>query len=159
MDKNQCLQILELGANASPEDIKKAYKKMALKYHPDRQEQSLSAEEKKQAEEKFKQISEAYELLMNPDKFNTMNNGAPGFGRGCVDPNELFAQIFRDMNIHQGHGQGHGHPFGNIFEVHMNGGMPFGGMPNNNNVMRSSSVFFINGQKIEKVTEIFDKIV
>ena len=158
MDKNQCLQILELGANASPEDIKKAYKKMALKYHPDRQEQSLSAEEKKQAEEKFKQISEAYELLMNPDKFNTMNNGAPGFGRGCVDPNELFAQIFRDMNIHQGHGQGHGHPFGNIFEVHMNGGMPFGGMPNNNNVMRSSSVFFINGQKIEKVTEIINGV-
>ena len=74
MDKNKCFQILELGANASPEDIKKAYKKMALKYHPDRQEQSLSAEEKKQAEEKFKQISEAYELLMNPDKFNTMNN-------------------------------------------------------------------------------------
>ena len=158
MDKNKCLQILELGANASPEDIKKAYKKMALKYHPDRQEQSLSAEEKKQAEEKFKQISEAYELLMNPDKFNTMNNGAPGFGRGCVDPNELFAQIFRDMNIHQGHGQGHGHPFGNIFEVHMNGGMPFGGMPNNNNVMRSSSVFFINGQKIEKVTEIINGV-
>ena len=158
MDKNQCLQILELGANASPEDIKKAYKKMALKYHPDRQEQSLSAEEKKQAEEKFKQISEAYELLMNPDKFNTMNNGAPGFGRGCVDPNELFAQIFRDMNIHQGHGHGHGHPFGNIFEVHMNGGMPFGGMPNNNNVMRSSSVFFINGQKIEKVTEIINGV-
>lgn len=149
MDKNQCLQILELGANASPEDIKKAYKKMALKYHPDRQEQSLSAEEKKQAEEKFKQISEAYELLMNPDKFNTMNNGAPGFGRGCVDPNELFAQIFRDMNIHQGHG----HPFGNIFEMHINGGMP-----NNNNVMRSSSVFFINGQKIEKVTEIINGV-
>jgi DnaJ-class molecular chaperone len=157
MDKNQCLQILELSANASPEDIKKAYKKMALKYHPDRQEQSLSVEEKKQAEEKFKQISEAYELLMNPDKFNTMNNGngAPGFGRGFVDPNELFAQIFRDMNIHhQGHGQAHGHPFPNIFEMHINGG---GGMPNNN-VMRSSSVFFINGQKIEKVTEIINGV-
>lgn len=153
MDKNQCLQVLELTANASPEDIKKAYKKMALKYHPDRQEQSLSAEEKKQAEEKFKQISEAYELLMNPEKFNTMNNGHPGFGRGCVDPNELFAQIFRDMNMNHGHGHGQGHPFSNIFEMHINGGMPA-----NNNVMRSSSVFFINGQKIEKVTEIINGV-
>jgi DnaJ-class molecular chaperone len=151
MDKNQCLQVLELTANASPEDIKKAYKKMALKYHPDRQEQSLSIEEKKQAEEKFKQISEAYELLMNPEKFNAMNNGHPGFGRGFVDPNELFAQIFRDMNINQGQG----HPFSNIFEMHING---MGGMPANNNVMRSSSVFFINGQKIEKVTEIINGV-
>ena len=156
MDKNKCLQILELGANASPEDIKKAYKKMALKYHPDRQEQSLSDEDKKQAEEKFKQISEAYELLMNPEKFNNMNNGHPGFGAGFVDPNELFAQIFRDMNMNQGHG----HPFGNIFEVHMNGGMPNGGMHNGgmNNRVVQSSVFFINGQKIEKVTEIINGV-
>ena len=159
MDKNKCLQVLELGANASPEDIKKAYKKMALKYHPDRQEQSLSAEDKKQAEEKFKQISEAYELLMNPEKFNAMNNGHPGFGGGFVDPNELFAQIFRDMNMN--HGQGH--PFGNIFEMHMNGGhggMPNGGMPNGgmNNRVVQSSVFFINGQKIEKVTEIINGV-
>ena len=164
MDKNKCLQILELNNNASPEDIKKAYKKMALKYHPDRQEQSLSDVEKKQAEEKFKQISEAYELLMNPEKFNTMNNGHPGFGGGFVDPNELFAQIFRDMNMNQGHG----HPFGNIFEMHMNGGMPghggmpgIGGMPGHggmNNRVVQSSVFFINGQKIEKVTEIINGV-
>ena len=157
MDKNKCLQILELGANASPEDIKKAYKKMALKYHPDRQEQNISDTEKKQAEEKFKQISEAYELLMHPEKFNAMNNGHPGFGGGFVDPNELFAQIFRDMNMNQGHR----HPFGNIFEMHINGGMPNGGMPNggmNNRVMRSSSVFFINGQKIEKITEIINGV-
>jgi len=162
MDKNQCLQILELTNNASPEDIKKAYKKMALKYHPDRQEQNLSVEEKKQAEEKFKQISEAYELLMNPEKFNAMNNGHPGFGGGCVDPNELFSQIFRDMNMHNGH------PFSNIFEMHVNnggmggmGGMGGsaggGGMPANNRVVQSS-VFFINGQKIEKVTEIINGV-
>jgi molecular chaperone DnaJ len=161
MDKNKCLQILELGANASPEDIKKAYKKMALKYHPDRQEQNLSDTEKKQAEEKFKQISEAYELLMHPEKFNAMNNGHPGFGGGFVDPNELFAQIFRDMNMNQGHR----HPFGNIFEMHINGGMPNGGMPNGgmpnggmNNRVVQSSVFFINGQKIEKITEIINGV-
>ena len=166
MDKNKCLTILELDNNASPEDIKKAYKKMALKYHPDRQDQSLTVEEKKKAEDTFKQISEAYELLMNPEKFNNVNNcGHPGFARGFVDPNELFNQIFRDMNMSQGH------PFSNMFEVHMNGGIPNGGMPNggmpnggmpnggmNNRVMRSSSVFFINGQKIEKITEIINGV-
>jgi hypothetical protein len=53
------------------------------------------------------------------------------------------------MNMN--HGQGH--PFSNIFEMHING---MGGMPAHN--MRSSSVFFINGQKIEKVTEIINGV-
>ena len=143
MDRNTCLRILELQDNASPEEIKKAYKKMALKYHPDRQEQSLSTQDKKQAEEKFKQISEAYELLMNPEKFNNFNNGPPGFPEGFVDPSELFNHIFRDMNINQGN------PFVNmpVFQANFNN-------PGfNNNVMRSSSIFFINGQRIEKVCE------
>jgi DnaJ-class molecular chaperone len=143
MDRNTCLSILELESNASPEEIKKAYKKMALKYHPDRQEQSLGDQEKKQAEEKFKQISEAYELLMNPEKFNNFNNGPPGF----VDPSELFNHIFRDMN--------QGNPFSNMpgFQVNFNN-------PGfNNNVMRSSSVFFVNGQRIEKVTENINGVI
>lgn len=115
---------------------------MALKYHPDRQEQTLSDEEKKNAEEKFKQVSEAYELLMNPEKFNNFNNGPHGFG-GFVDPSELFNQIFRDMNMNQGN------PFSNMQGFHVN----FNNPGFNNNVMRSSSVFFINGQRIEKVSE------
>ena len=94
MAKRDFYEILGVAKNASDDELKKAYRKLAMKYHPDRNPDS------KEAEEKFKQISEAYELLMNPEKFNTMNNGHPGFGRGCVDPNELFAQIFRDMNIH-----------------------------------------------------------
>jgi len=147
MDRNTCLSILELENNPSPEEIKKAYKKMALKYHPDRQEQSLSDEEKKQAEEKFKQISEAYELLMNPEKFNNFNNGppgfGPGFGPGFVDPSELFNHIFRDMNMNQGN------PFANMQGFQVN----FNNPGFNNNVMRSSSVFFVNGQRIEKVSE------
>jgi DnaJ-class molecular chaperone len=149
MDRNTCLSILELESNASPEEIKKAYKKMALKYHPDRQEQSLSDQEKKQAEEKFKQISEAYELLMNPEKFNNFNNGPPGFGGGFVDPSELFNHIFRDMNMNAGN------PFSNMpgFQVNFNN-------PGfNNNVMRSSSVFFVNGQRIEKVTENINGVI
>ena len=143
MDKNTCLSILGLEGNASPEEIKKAYKKMALKYHPDRQEQTLSDEEKKNAEEKFKQVSEAYELLMNPEKFNNFNNGPHGFPGGFVDPSELFNQIFRDMNMNQGN------PFSNMQGFQVN----FNNPGFNNNVMRSSSVFFINGQRIEKVSE------
>jgi DnaJ-class molecular chaperone len=145
MDRNTCLSILELESNASPEEIKKAYKKMALKYHPDRQEQSLSDQEKKQAEEKFKQISEAYELLMNPEKFNNFTNGPPGF----VDPSELFNHIFKNMNMNSGN------PFSNMpgFQVNFNN-------PGfNNNVMRSSSVFFVNGQRIEKVTENINGVI
>jgi len=143
MDKNTCLSILGLEGNASPEEIKKAYKKMALKYHPDRQEQTLRDEEKKNAEEKFKQVSEAYELLMNPEKFNNFNNGPHGFPGGFVDPSELFNQIFRDMNMNQGN------PFSNMQGFQVN----FNNPGFNNNVMRSSSVFFINGQRIEKVSE------
>jgi DnaJ-class molecular chaperone len=151
MDKNTCLNILELESNASPEEIKKAYKKLALKYHPDRQEQSLSEEEKKQAEEKFKQISEAYELLMNPEKFNEFHNGHPGFGEGFVDPSELFNHIFRDMHMNQGNpfASMQGNPFANMQGFQVNFNNP--GL--NNNVMRSSSVFFVNGQRIEKVSE------
>ena len=149
MDRNTCLSILELENNASPEEIKKAYKKMALKYHPDRQEQSLSEEEKKQAEEKFKQISEAYELLMNPEKFNNGPPGfGPGFGPGFVDPSELFNHIFRDMNMNQGN------PFSNMQGFQVN----FNNPGFNNNVMRSSSVFFVNGQRIEKVSETINGV-
>ncbi|MFN3467218.1 MAG: molecular chaperone DnaJ [Candidatus Brocadiales bacterium] len=54
--------ILEVDRNASPEDIKKAYRKMALKYHPDRNPGN------KEAEEYFKKAAEAYEVLGDPEK-------------------------------------------------------------------------------------------
>lgn len=63
MNKNY-YDILQVNKNASPEIIEKAYKVLAKKYHPD-----LQAEEnKKQSEEIFKKINEAYEVLSNPEK-------------------------------------------------------------------------------------------
>jgi curved DNA-binding protein CbpA len=150
MDKHKCFSILGIEESASQEDIKKAYKKLALKYHPDKQDPGASVEEKQAAETKFKELAEAYDLLMNPDKLHKANEGH-GFRHGFVDPNELFNQIFRDMNMH---GLNHGQ------QVHINlGGFGInlgGGF--NPGVMRSTSVCFVNGQRIENITEVINGV-
>jgi curved DNA-binding protein CbpA len=56
-------QILGISRDASPEDIKKAFRRLALRYHPDRNPESIQ-----EAEAKFKEINEAYEVLGNEEK-------------------------------------------------------------------------------------------
>lgn len=68
MSKKDYYSILEIDKNASQEEIKKQYKKLAFKYHPDRNKDD------KNAEEKFKEIGEAYSVLSNPDKRNEYDN-------------------------------------------------------------------------------------
>jgi DnaJ family protein A protein 2 len=90
----------ELGIekSASVTEIKKAYKKMALKYHPDRNKDAG-------AEERFKKISKAYDILSDEEKrtsydrfgLDAVNNGGggmPGFGAGGQNPFDLFDGIF-----------------------------------------------------------------
>ncbi len=63
MAETDYYQILGVSRDATPDEIKKAYRKLAMKYHPDKVKG-----DKKPAEEKFKQISEAYAVLSNPQK-------------------------------------------------------------------------------------------
>ncbi|HEY9072496.1 MAG TPA: DnaJ domain-containing protein, partial [Desulfobaccales bacterium] len=80
-------QILGVSREASPEEIKKAYRKLALKYHPDK-----AKGDKKLAEEKFKQISEAYAVLSNPEKKKEYDQ----FG------SQVFRQKFSQEDIFKG---------------------------------------------------------
>ena len=64
MSKRDYYEVLGLAKTASADEIKKAYRNLALKYHPDR----VPADKKKEAEEKFKEMSEAYEVLIDPQK-------------------------------------------------------------------------------------------
>jgi molecular chaperone DnaJ len=77
MAKRDFYETLGVAKNASDEEIKKAYRKLAMKFHPDRNPDS------KQAEDKFKEAKEAYEMLSDPQKREAYDR----FGHAGVDPN------------------------------------------------------------------------
>lgn len=71
-------KILGVDRNASEKDIRKAYRKLARKYHPDLQ----PPEKKEEAEEKFKEINEAYEVLIDPEKRKKYDRFGPNWQHG-----------------------------------------------------------------------------
>lgn len=128
--KKNYYDILNINKGATDDEIKKAYKKMALKYHPDRNKSP-------DATEKFKEISEAYQFLTNNNNkqvnpnmnFNQFNRQQP------LNPNELF----RNFNSHIRHG--------NNFQV-------FSNKNNGNFSFRQTNIQIINGKKVEIIKEV-----
>jgi molecular chaperone DnaJ len=110
MSKRDFYEVLGVPKNASEDEIKKAYRKLAMKYHPDRNQGDAA----KTAEEKFKEAKEAYEMLTDAQKRAAYDQ----YGHAGVDPNmrgpggpgaegfggfaEAFGDIFGDMFGQQG---------------------------------------------------------
>ena len=97
-EKRDYYEVLGLAKGASADEIKSAYKKMALKWHPDRWVNG-SDEEKKKAEENFKEASEAYSVLSDPDKKAKYDKfGHAGLGGGAGAGGFDFSGGFGNLN-------------------------------------------------------------
>ncbi|MDE2010186.1 MAG: molecular chaperone DnaJ [Candidatus Omnitrophica bacterium] len=119
--KKDYYEILGVPKSASVAEIKKAYRALALKHHPDR----VPEAEKKKAEEQFKEISEAYGVLSDPQKRQTYDQ----FGHQGIDQNYTSEDIFRGADFSSIFGQETdlgdilGRMFGGSFDL----GQGFGG--------------------------------
>ena len=116
--KRDYYEILGVAKGASVEEIKKVYRQLALKHHPDR----VGAEHKKEAEEKFKEISEAYAVLSDPQKRSVYDQ----YGHSGFDQRYSTEDIFRGADfssIFESMGGG-----GSVFEDLLGGLFGLGGM-------------------------------
>lgn len=110
-EKRDYYEVLGVSRNAGADEIKKAYRKLAVKYHPDKNPGDPAAEGK------FKELGEAYEALSDPDKRAAYDryghaafaNGGGTRGGGFHDPMDMFSQVF-------------GSAFGGGFEEFFGGG-------------------------------------
>jgi molecular chaperone DnaJ len=111
MSKRDYYEVLGISKNAGKDEIKKAYRQMAIKYHPDKNPGDSTAEEK------FKEAAEAYEVLSDDNKrarydqfgHSAFNGGSGGFRGGGMTMEDIFSQ------------------FGDIFGGHFSGFGGFGG--------------------------------
>lgn len=127
--------ILGVERNATDDELKKAYRKLTLKYHPDRQG-GKSEEEKKEAEAKFKEVVEAYDVLSDKEKrqqYDTFGTVDGNFGGGA-DMGDIISKFMR-----------HAGGFGSVFDD------DFGGSPYGRRVVRG-------GDKKVRVTLTLDEV-
>jgi len=140
-EKRDYYDVLGVAKNATAAEIKKAYRKLALKYHPDKNEDDAAAEDK------FKEAAEAYEVLSSDEKKARYDqfghagmSGAAGGGHGGMNMDDIFSQ-FGDI-------------FGGAFG---GGGQSFGGSRGRSRRVRGSNLRVKMKLTLQEVTEGVNK--
>jgi molecular chaperone DnaJ len=142
--KKDYYEVLGVSKGASASEIKKAYRKLAIKYHPDKNPDNA------EAEAKFKEAAEAYEVLSNPDKKAKYDqfghaafDGAGGFGGGGMNMDDIFSQ-FGDI-------------FGSAFGGQGGGFSGFGGFGGRQSQSRGSNLRIRVELELEDVAKGVEK--
>ena len=97
MKRQEYLKTLGLTSTATPEEIKKSYRKLSLKYHPDKNNGSA------ESTEKFNKLNEAFSYLTNKngeqDEENVFTFNSMGGGTGGINPHDIFNMMFNNQNL------------------------------------------------------------
>lgn len=136
MSKRDYYEVLEVDRNASDRDIKKAFRRMAMKYHPDRNPDDA------EAEEKFKEVNEAYEVLSDAQKKAAYDQ----YGHAGVDPNGMGGAGF-------GNAEGFSDIFGDVF------GDIFGGGGRRSSVQRGADLRYTMDLSLEEAVRGIEKTI
>ena len=144
MAKRDFYEILGVAKNASEEEIKKAYRKLAMKHHPDRNPDS------KGAEDKFKEAKEAYEMLSDPAKREAYDR----YGHAGVDPNMGGGGGFGGAGA-----GGFADAFGDIFGDIFGGAAGRGGRAGGPQVYRGADLRYNLEISLEQAAHGFDTTI